>query len=111
MKYIPIAVLEEQSNEAQTDEGNPIENDPLASAAEPLSQPDMNDVPIEEDQVSENFHAEKQDLNKSTVGLSLNLNARDGDGDGGGDGDGNGDEEPEETQALPNDGGLDGMGE
>ncbi|KAM0054511.1 hypothetical protein Hdeb2414_s0006g00195671 [Helianthus debilis subsp. tardiflorus] len=84
MKYIPIALLEEQNNEAPTDEAKLTESDPVAPEAEPSSKPDMNDVPMEENQVSESIQADK-----STAGLSLNLNARDdGDGDGDEDEDG-----------------------
>ncbi|XP_076907575.1 uncharacterized protein LOC143564074 [Bidens hawaiensis] len=79
MKYIPIALLEEQNNEAQTDEAKPVEDDPIAPEADPSSKPDMNDAPMEENQVSES--TEKLEHNKGTVGLSLNLNARDDDGD------------------------------
>lgn len=97
MKYIPIAVLEEQNNEAaeaQTDEPKPTETDPHTASKPSLKneKPDINDVPIEENQeVSENMDVEREDVKKgssssSSVGLSLNLNASDGD------------EEPEEAK-------------
>ncbi|GJZ87704.1 hypothetical protein Tco_0659314 [Tanacetum coccineum] len=81
-----VAVLEELNNEAaevQTDEAKPMETDSHAPAEPSLQteKPDINDLPVEENQVSENSHVERQDLHKSTSGLSLNLNARDGDDD------------------------------
>ncbi|KVH88173.1 hypothetical protein Ccrd_024438, partial [Cynara cardunculus var. scolymus] len=91
MKYIPVAVLEEQNNEAaeaQTDEPKPTETNPHTASEPSLKdeKPDINDVPIEENQeVSENMEVEREDVKKSNscssggVGLSLNLNASDGD--------------------------------
>ncbi|KAE8673448.1 Formyl transferase [Hibiscus syriacus] len=76
-KYIPIAVLEEQKNEAAEnvdDEAKPSEADP--SVAEPTSRndgfdekPDINDAPMDESQ--EYTKIVRQDLNKSTLDLSL----------------------------------------
>ncbi|XWS12906.1 hypothetical protein CRYUN_Cryun37aG0130400 [Craigia yunnanensis] len=82
-KYIPIAVLEEQKTEAAEnvdDEAKPSEIDP--SAAEPTSRndgfdekPDINDVPMEESE--EDNKIVRQDLNESTLDLSLGLTAHD----------------------------------
>ncbi|KAK8524298.1 hypothetical protein V6N13_015326 [Hibiscus sabdariffa] len=76
-KYIPIAVLEEQNKEAAEnvdDEAKPSESDP--SAAEPTSRndgfdekPDINDTPMDESQ--EDNKIVRQDLNESTLDLSL----------------------------------------
>ncbi|KAE8723095.1 Formyl transferase [Hibiscus syriacus] len=76
-KYIPIAVLEEQKNEAAEnidDEAKPREDDP--SAAEPASRndgfdekPDINDAPMDESQ--EDTKIVRQDLNESALDLSL----------------------------------------
>ncbi|GMI93278.1 hypothetical protein like AT4G22320 [Hibiscus trionum] len=76
-KYIPIAVLEEQNKEAAEnveDEVKPSEADP--SAAEPISRndgfdekPDINDTPTDESQ--EDNKIVRQDLNESTLDLSL----------------------------------------
>ncbi|KAK8629912.1 hypothetical protein V6N13_078729 [Hibiscus sabdariffa] len=91
-KYIPIAVLEEQNGEAAEneaaedvdDEAKPSETDP--SVAEPTSRndgfdekPDINDVPMEENE--EDNKVVRQDLNESTLDLSLGLTARDGESD------------------------------
>ncbi|KAK8591892.1 hypothetical protein V6N13_062488 [Hibiscus sabdariffa] len=91
-KYIPIAVLEEQKGEAAEneaaedvdDEAKPSETDP--SVAEPTSRndgfdekPDINDVPMEENE--EDNKVVRQDLNESTLDLSLGLTAHDGESD------------------------------
>ncbi|XP_022716182.1 hybrid signal transduction protein dokA-like [Durio zibethinus] len=88
-KYIPIAVLEEQKKEAAEneaaenvdDEAKPSQTD--LSAAEPTSRgdgfgekPDINDVPMEESE--EDNKIVRQDLNDSTLDLSLGLTAHDG---------------------------------
>ncbi|XVF27983.1 hypothetical protein REPUB_Repub14bG0156400 [Reevesia pubescens] len=88
-RYIPIAVLEEQKKEAEEneaaenvdDEAKPSETD--HSAAEPTSRndgldekPDINDVPMEESE--EDNKIVRQDLNESTLDLSLGLTAHDG---------------------------------
>ncbi|GMP73391.1 hypothetical protein CsSME_00031165 [Camellia sinensis var. sinensis] len=89
-RYIPIAVLEEQKNEAEEmvdDEAKPRDTDP--NAAEPTSKndgldekPDINDVPVEESQaLDDDTPLVRQDLNESTLDLSLGLNSRDGDPD------------------------------
>uniref|UniRef100_A0A5B6YJH1 Uncharacterized protein n=1 Tax=Davidia involucrata TaxID=16924 RepID=A0A5B6YJH1_DAVIN len=87
-KYIPIAVLEEQKNEAAEkvdDEAKPSDIEP--NAAEPTSKsdgfdekPDINDVPMEESQALDDNPLARQDLNESTLDLSLGL-AHDGDPD------------------------------
>ncbi|KAK8501978.1 hypothetical protein V6N13_023250 [Hibiscus sabdariffa] len=77
-KYIPIAVLEEQESDETAenidDEVKPSEADP--SAAEPTSRnddfdgkPDINDTPMDESQ--EDTKIGRQDLNESTLDLSL----------------------------------------
>lgn len=76
-KYIPIAVLEEQRKEADEnsdDEAKPSKADP--SAVEPTSRndgldekPDINDIPMDESQ--EQNKIVRQDLNESTLDLSL----------------------------------------
>ncbi|XP_059663929.1 uncharacterized protein LOC132309627 [Cornus florida] len=87
-KYIPIAVLEEQKNEDAEnadDETKPSDTEP--NAVEPTSKsdgsdekPDINDVPLEEHQVPNDNPLVRQDLNESTLDLSLGL-AHDGDHD------------------------------
>ncbi|CAL5183971.1 unnamed protein product [Lathyrus oleraceus] len=93
-KYIPVAVLEEQKNEATEidevaekveDESNPIEAD--SSAAEPTSKneildekPDINDVPMEESEPQDKNQVVRQDLNES-LDLSLGLTSHDEDQD------------------------------
>ncbi|KAF3594158.1 hypothetical protein DY000_02027059 [Brassica cretica] len=89
-KYVPIAVLEEQKNEVtEIEEDDQVEEEEQkkeieqeASAAE-LSdkraqveeKPDMNDVPMEDNQEEEK--TVRQDLNESTKDSGLNLNAND----------------------------------
>ncbi|MBA0695171.1 hypothetical protein Goari_005403 [Gossypium aridum] len=89
---VQIAVLEEQKREAAEneaaenvdDEAKPSESDP--SVAEPTSRtdgfdekPDINDVPMEENE--EDDKMVRQDLNESTLDLSLGLTAHDGESD------------------------------
>ncbi|MBA0839997.1 hypothetical protein Goarm_005677 [Gossypium armourianum] len=89
---LKIAVLEEQKREAAEneaaenvdDEAKPSESDP--SVAEPTSRtvgfdekPDINDVPMEENE--EDDKMVRQDLNESTLDLSLGLTAHDGESD------------------------------
>ncbi|KAL0834606.1 hypothetical protein Bca101_086495 [Brassica carinata] len=84
-KYVPIAVLEEQKKEAtETEEDDKVEEDE-ASAVEPSEKkieekPDMNDVPMEDNQQEEEKIV-RQDLNESTTDSGLNLNANDADVD------------------------------
>ncbi|WOG83117.1 hypothetical protein DCAR_0102291 [Daucus carota subsp. sativus] len=80
-KYIPTAALEEQKNESAEevdaeDESNSSETKP--EAAEPDSKsdginekPDMNDVPAKENKDIKDNPQERQDLNESTLDLSL----------------------------------------
>ncbi|GKV01920.1 hypothetical protein SLEP1_g14431 [Rubroshorea leprosula] len=85
-RYMPIALLEEQKKEAAEkaeDETEPGDTDP--SLAEPAAKsdgfdekPDINDVPMEENQEGNKI---VQDLNESTLDLSLGLTAHDGDPD------------------------------
>ncbi|XP_057429483.1 uncharacterized protein LOC130722683 [Lotus japonicus] len=91
-KYIPVAVLEEQRNEAAEneaaekveDESKPIDVD--SSAAEPTQKnetldekPDINDVPMEESESQDKNQVVRQDLNESTLDLSLGLTSHDDD--------------------------------
>ncbi|KAK2447930.1 golgin family A protein [Trifolium repens] len=93
-KYIPVAVLEEQKNEAAEideiaekveDEPNPVEAD--STPAEPTSKnetldekPDINDVPMEESEPQDKNQVVRQDLNES-LDLSLGLTSHDEDHD------------------------------
>ncbi|CAL9015062.1 unnamed protein product [Prunus brigantina] len=80
-KYIPIALLEEQQLEAAEqveDESNSIDNEPTETEATPKNEvldekPDINDIPMEENE--DNNQVVCQDLNESTLDLSLGLNA------------------------------------
>ncbi|XP_059307162.1 uncharacterized protein LOC132058816 isoform X3 [Lycium ferocissimum] len=81
-KYIPIALLEDLKNESDQDEdeAEPVEAD--ANTGEPTSQaddcdekPDINNVPMEENQDPEDKPPERQDLNESTLDLSLGFTA------------------------------------
>lgn len=92
-KYIPIAVLEEQRNEAEDkveDETKPSDTD--SNAAQRTSKngglndkPDINDVPMGESELPDDNPLARQDLNVSTLDLSLGLKASDGDGDSDGE--------------------------
>lgn len=83
LRYIPVAALEEQQKD--TEENNDDEAKPAdaeASATEPTSKsdghnekPDINDVPMEENQDTEK---ERQDLNESKLDLSLGLTSQEG---------------------------------
>ncbi|XP_031397744.1 uncharacterized protein LOC116208437 [Punica granatum] len=79
-KFVPIAVLDELKNEDLENENNddeeakPSDMEPgsaeLNSKSNALSEkPDINDVPMEENQ--ENNQSIRQDLNESTLDLSL----------------------------------------
>ncbi|KAK7359852.1 hypothetical protein VNO77_01817 [Canavalia gladiata] len=89
-KYIPVAVLEEQRNEAAEnenaekvdDESKPIDADlgaaELTRKNETLDEkPDINDVPMEESQSQDKNQVVRQDLNESTLDLSLGLTSHD----------------------------------
>ncbi|KAL6207198.1 hypothetical protein ACLB2K_024443 [Fragaria x ananassa] len=84
-KYMPIALLEEQLNEAAEqveEEVNLVDTEPAETEAttkgEGLDEkPDINDVPMEENQ--DNNQVVCQDLNESTLDLSLGLNGHDSD--------------------------------
>ncbi|KAI3829410.1 hypothetical protein L1987_03534 [Smallanthus sonchifolius] len=79
IKYIPIALLEEQKKESPEeliDES--VETGPNSKVDGVDGKPNINDVPIEENEVSEEKNIGRQDLNES----KLDLNARDGDEDG-----------------------------
>ncbi|KAL3627410.1 hypothetical protein CASFOL_028773 [Castilleja foliolosa] len=89
-KYIPIAVLEEQNNELseqieeQTeeqieDEAKPNETNENTEEASKShgydEKPDINDVPMDENEALENSTVERHDLNESPLELSLGLKA------------------------------------
>ncbi|XP_016501435.2 uncharacterized protein LOC107819795 [Nicotiana tabacum] len=84
-KFIPIAVLEDQkyeTSEQDEDEAKPMEAD--ANTGEPTSQadccdekPDINDLPMEENQDPQDKPPERRDLNESTLDLSLGLTGHD----------------------------------
>ncbi|PRQ28307.1 hypothetical protein RchiOBHm_Chr5g0001661 [Rosa chinensis] len=84
-KYIPIALLEEQQNEAAEqveEEANLIDTETAETEATAkdeglVEKPDINDVPMEENQ--DNNQVVCQDLNESTLDLSLGLNGHDSD--------------------------------
>ncbi|TXG69691.1 hypothetical protein EZV62_004626 [Acer yangbiense] len=90
-KYIPIAVLEEQKKASEIEAVENPDNevkpaDTEANTAEPTprtggfdEKPDINDVPMEENQ--DDGQIVRQDLNESTLDLSLGLKAHDGDSD------------------------------
>ncbi|KAK6149693.1 hypothetical protein DH2020_017218 [Rehmannia glutinosa] len=83
-KYIPIIVLEEQKNESSEqieDEAKPLEID--TSTMEATSKrdgydgkPDMNDIPMDENEAPEDDPVERHDLNESPLELSLGFKAR-----------------------------------
>ncbi|KAE9452733.1 hypothetical protein C3L33_15353, partial [Rhododendron williamsianum] len=77
-KYIPIAVLEEQRNEAE-DEAKASDKPDINNGLD--DKPDINDVPMEESQLPDDTPLARQDLNVSTLDLSLGLKASDGDAD------------------------------
>ncbi|KAG6420502.1 hypothetical protein SASPL_117033 [Salvia splendens] len=82
-KYIPIIVLEEQkveSSEQMEDENKSSEDnsDAIEATSRDDEKPDMNDVPMDENKDSETNREERQDLNVSTLDLSLGLKAHDG---------------------------------
>ncbi|XP_062082000.1 uncharacterized protein LOC133788505 [Humulus lupulus] len=85
-KYIPIALLEEQKDgtaedeaaEKVTGEAKAIEID-SSKDGNLDEKPDINDVPMEENQDAN--QVVRQDLNESTLDLSLGLNAHDSDND------------------------------
>ncbi|KAL3625027.1 hypothetical protein CASFOL_031695 [Castilleja foliolosa] len=87
-KYIPIVVLEEQndneSSEQMEDETNAIDSNTDNVEANSKSdeydeKPDINDIPMDENQALKEKPVERQDLNVSTLDLSLGLNANDDD--------------------------------
>ncbi|KAF8092499.1 hypothetical protein N665_0413s0039 [Sinapis alba] len=82
-KYVPIALLEEQKQEATEIEEDDkveveVEDDEDANAERKKAQVeeklDMNDVPMEDNHQEED-KVVRQDLNESTTDLGLNLNA------------------------------------
>ncbi|KAL7619218.1 uncharacterized protein LOC111884501 [Lactuca sativa] len=78
IKYIPIALLEEQKKESPEEHiDESVETDPILKDDDVNEKPDINDMPTEENQETEATNIERQDLNEST----LDLNAGDGDED------------------------------
>ncbi|CAI9264134.1 unnamed protein product [Lactuca saligna] len=78
IKYIPIALLEEQKKESPEEHiDESVETEPNLKDDDVNEKPDINDMPTEENQETEATNIERQDLNEST----LDLNARDGDED------------------------------
>lgn len=88
-RYVPVAVLEEQHNEAaekeidEKGEDDAKPNDANPDSVEPTpkndgldEKPDINDVPMEENQDADDVPSTRQDLNRN---LSFNLNSNDGD--------------------------------
>lgn len=88
-KYVPVAVLEEQTKETADnveDEAKPSTIDPTVTVPSSKSngfdeKPDINDVPMEEAQDEDRNHLGRQDLNETTLDLSLGLKAHDGEND------------------------------
>ncbi|KAD3337973.1 hypothetical protein R6Q59_027258 [Mikania micrantha] len=80
IKYIPIALLEEQKKESPEQEhiDEAVEIDPNSKVDDVDGKPDINDLPMEENEASEDANVGRQDLNES----KLDLNARDGIEDG-----------------------------
>ncbi|XP_062088242.1 uncharacterized protein LOC133794830 [Humulus lupulus] len=81
-KYIPIALLEDTAEDEVavkvTGEAEAIEID-SSKDGNLDEKPDINDVPMEENQ--DTNQVVRQDLNESTLDLSLGLNAHDSDND------------------------------
>ncbi|GAB4830776.1 hypothetical protein Ancab_004809 [Ancistrocladus abbreviatus] len=89
-KYIPIAVIEEeQKKEAEENPDDEAKNadakttEPIPKDHGPDEKPDINDVPMEEYQDPEQNQTISawQDLNVSTLDLSLGLTSHEGDPD------------------------------
>ncbi|CAK9176453.1 unnamed protein product [Ilex paraguariensis] len=81
-KYIPIAVLEDQKDEAAEQvETNTNATESTSKTDSVDEKPDINDVPMEENQAPESNSLARQDLNESTLDLSLGLNGHDGNND------------------------------
>ncbi|GAB4826517.1 hypothetical protein Ancab_033413 [Ancistrocladus abbreviatus] len=87
-KYIPIALLDEEqkkeTEENTDDEANNTDTDtmdPTSKSSGPSEKPDINDLPMEETQDPEQKQivSPRQDLNVSTLDLSLGLTSHDGD--------------------------------
>ncbi|KAJ8751902.1 hypothetical protein K2173_026116 [Erythroxylum novogranatense] len=88
-KYIPVYLLEEQKKEAEEteekgdDESNPSEVNTIIADSIPQNdgfdeKPDINDTPMED---QDDNGIVRQDLNESTLDLSLGLNSLDRDSD------------------------------
>ncbi|XP_077216964.1 uncharacterized protein LOC143851424 [Tasmannia lanceolata] len=85
-RYVPVSVIEEQNEEAATnvddDDTKPSDsviNDPSPMATksdDSGGKPDVNDVPMEETQASSKGQSAPQDLNETSLDLSLGLKAR-----------------------------------
>lgn len=87
-KYIPVFLLEKERKEtAEKAEDEAKLSDTERIAVEPVpkgdgfEKPDINDVPMEETQSQDDNQVVRQDLNESTLDLSLGLNSHDDDSD------------------------------
>ncbi|XP_050214373.1 uncharacterized protein LOC126665582 [Mercurialis annua] len=86
-KYIPVYLLEKQKKEAEEkdeDEAKLIDAEAILVESIPKGdgfeeKPDINDIPMEETQ--DDNQVVRQDLNESTLDLSLGLNSHDEDSD------------------------------
>ncbi|XP_065878488.1 uncharacterized protein [Euphorbia lathyris] len=82
-KYLPVYLLEKQKYEAgeetklSDDEPTPVEQNPKYDDFD--EKPDINDTPMEE--IQDDNQVVRQDLNESTLDLSLGLNSHDDDSD------------------------------
>ncbi|KAL9687734.1 hypothetical protein QQ045_032141 [Rhodiola kirilowii] len=89
LKFIPIALLEEQNNEAighseeetKADEAGPSTNEQASKSKIADKKLDMNDTPMKDTKDADGEGKERQDLNESTLDLSLGLTSHD-DGNG-----------------------------
>ncbi|CAM8905727.1 unnamed protein product [Rhodiola kirilowii] len=88
LKYIPIALLEEQKNEAsehmeeetKATKADPSSDEQASKANSADEKPDMNDTPMQENEeidAADGEQEKRQDLNKTTLDLSLGLTAHD----------------------------------
>ncbi|EEF43788.1 uncharacterized protein DDB_G0285917 [Ricinus communis] len=87
-KYIPVYLLEKQKNEVAEKAEDEAKQSDAEVAAEPISKddgfdekPDINDIPMEETQSQGDNQVVRQDLNESTLDLSLGLMSHDDDSD------------------------------
>ncbi|KAJ4830804.1 hypothetical protein Tsubulata_016943 [Turnera subulata] len=88
-KYVPVDLLEKQEKESKERETEKIDDDVRVSDSDPTAEdkipkndaldekPDINDVPMEENQSEDGNQVVRQDLNESTLDLSLGLKSHD----------------------------------